>query len=245
MSSQAQVTSAPPPPFLAPSQSTAWTRGKYLSDVDEAHSAAAAQVIKVANFPDAILPNGITMLSHEEKTLLVGDSATGIVYRVDVLTGQVAKVIEDPLTKPTHPVADFGANGLVVRDNSTLFFTNTNQAILAHIPINRDGTPSGPAAVVAAGIETADDFALDRWGTAFIAQNGIDRLGRVKDGVYLQLAGGSVGSELQGPTAVKFGRAKGEGKKVYISTNGGIPQYGTGNITVAGTISSVDVSKYL
>lgn len=216
---------------------------------------SAAPVFKIAQIPGSQLANGITVLSHKRKTLLVGDSIAGVVYRLDIQTGTITKVIDQPLTKGTDPQASTGVNGLVVRDGY-LFFVNTNQNLLAKIPINEDGTPkSGAVAtIVNSDVQGPDDFSLAPSGgntVAVIAQNSGNRLGVVKNGVYTEVAGSNAakGSVLLGPTAVEFARGGGRkgrnNKKVYISTNGGVLQYLSGNFTVPGTISSVDLSGHL
>lgn len=179
-----------------------------------------------------------------------------MVYRLDIRTGAVTKVLDDPLTKGTNPSLSVGVNGLAVRDD-TLFFINSNQNILAKIPINEDGTPKGPVSIVSS-VEGGDDLALDLAGNAVVAQNLPGRLGVVKGAGYKEVAGGDAakGSVLVGPTAVRFKRSERSEddpqhdtrngcQKVYISTCGGPLQYFTGNITVPGTISSVDLSGYL
>lgn len=214
----------------------------------------AAHVTKIAQIPGFKLANGITVLSHKRKTLLVGDSIAGVVYRLDIQTGTITKVLDQPLTKATNPQAGTAVNGLVVRDGY-LFFVNTSQNFLAKIPINEDGTPkSGAVAtIVNSDVQGPDDFSLapSRGKTvAVIAENSRNRLGVVKNGVYTEIAGSNAakGSVLLGPTAVEFARGGRKGrnnKKVYISTSRGVSQYFSGNITVPGTISSVDLSGYL
>lgn len=214
---------------------------------------STAPVTRIAQFPGSQLLNGITVLSHKRKTLLVGDSIAGIVYRLDIQTGTITKVLDQPLTKRTNPQAGTGVNGLFVRDGY-LFFVNTNQNLFAKVLINEDGTPKGGAVatIVNSDVQGPDDFSLAPSGgnVAVIAQDSPNRLGVVKNGVYTEVAGNNAaqGSVLLGPTAVRFARVGRNGrnnKKVYISTNGGVLQYLSGNITAPGTISSVDLSGYL
>ena len=213
----------------------------------------AAPVTKIAQIPGAQLVNGITVLSHKRKTLLVGDSSLGVVYRIEIQTGTVTKVLDQPLFKGNSEKISTGVNGLVVR-NGYLFFANTNQNLLAKIAINQDGTPqSGAVAkIVNKDVQGPDDFSLAPFGGKFaiIAQNSPNKLGLVKNGVYTEVAGlnAAKGSVLLGPTAVEFARGGGRkgrhNKKVYITTTGGVAQYLSGNITIPGTISSVDLSGY-
>lgn len=213
---------------------------------------STAPVTQIAQIPDSQILNGITVLSHKRKTLLVGDSIAGVVYRIDIQTGTVTKVLDQPLTKGINPQSGTGVNGLNVRDGY-LFFVNTNQNLLAKILINEDGTPKdgAVATIVNSDVQGPDDFSLapSRGNVAVIAQNSANRLGVVRNGVYTEVAGNNAprGSVLLGPTAVRFARVGRNGRnsqKVYISTNGGASQYLSGNITSPGTISSVDLSGY-
>lgn len=223
----------------------------YQVNMRNYNGTSAAPVTKIAQITGSQIANGITVLSHKRKTLLVGDSSAGVVYRLDIETGTITKVLDQPLTKGTNPQQTTGVNGLVVRDGY-LFFVNTNQNLLAKIAINEDGTPkSTVATIVSNGVGGPDDFSIAPSGgnVAVIAQNAPNVLGVVKNGVYMEVAGNNAakGSVLLGPTAVEFARCgrQGDNKRVYISTSGGVLQYLVGNITVPGTISSVDLSGYL
>lgn len=215
-------------------------------EVDLRHYSAkhgtAAKVSKITDFPGAVLLNGIAALSRKKHWLLIGDSGAGVVYRLNVRTGETVKVIEDPLTKsPNRP--GVGINGIKVR-NHTLFFANTDRKIFGRIPVSSDGTPEAPPTVVA-NLEAPDDFSLGARGQAFVALNGANALVRVsKEGAVTRLAGGAPGSVLAGPTATALGRGEGDRRSVYISTSGGVQEYVTGNVTVAGTISRVDLKGY-
>ena len=210
-----------------------------------------AKVSLVANFPDSILLDGITVLNKFKKWLLVSDSGAGVVYRLEAKKGKVVKVLEDPLMTPSNPAFGIGVNGMKIKEN-VLFFTNFDRNILARMFIKDDGRSRSPATVVA-HLDSPDDFVFTEAKDLLVAQNGANRLGRVIGDTVTTLAGGpSDGqSELFGPTAIQFGKvqpfvatSKSDWMKVYISTNGGIEQYLTGNLTRGGTISVVDVREY-
>lgn len=219
-----------------------------------------ARVSLVASFPGSIFLNGITVLSKSKKWLLVSDSGAGVVYRVEVKTGKVVKVLEDELMQPQSPSV-FGINGIEIW-NDQLYFTNSDRNILARMLIEDDGT-SRASAVLVTSVNGPDDFSFNKEHNVVVAQSGVDLLGRVADGgEIVTLAGGpSSGapsndtlSTLFGPTAIRFGRGKKRGNDksskdddwttAYISTNGGTAQYLTGSVTRGGTITSVDVQGY-
>ncbi|MCJ1234534.1 hypothetical protein MMC14_002495 [Varicellaria rhodocarpa] len=126
----------------------------------------AAIVKKVADFPKAAFLNGATALSLPGY-IIVSGSGLGAVWRLNVLTGQVTEVIQDPTMAPTSFPA-FGINGVKIRNNA-LYFTNINTENLVSISINPNGTAAGSAKVVASGISGLDDFIFDKNGDVFLA----------------------------------------------------------------------------
>ncbi|MCJ1465108.1 hypothetical protein MMC07_003724 [Pseudocyphellaria aurata] len=213
------------------------------------------RVSLVANFPDSIMLNGITVLSRHKQWLLVSDSGAGVVYRLETQTGMIDKVLDDPLMKPGSSAFGNATNGIngIRTKRGELFFTNHHQNILARIPIDHRGTSKSDAKVVAR-IDGVDDFVFDRFADAIAVQNGADRLVRVDGDTTVTLAGGPLDEtlptqgQLYGPTAVRFGKVKSifrisraDWMLAYITTNGGSAQYLDGNITRGGTVSAVDV----
>lgn len=160
----------------------------YEVNLRKYNGTSPAPVTTIAQIPGVKLGNGTNVLSHKRKTLLVGDSIAGVVYRLDIRIRIITKVPDQPLTKSTNPQAGTGVNGLVVR-GGYLFFVNTSQNLFVKIPINEDGTPkSGTmATIVNSGVQGPDDFSLAPSRgkiIAVIAQNSHNKLGVVKNGVY-------------------------------------------------------------
>lgn len=219
-----------------------------------------ARVSWVANFPDAIYLNRITLLSRVHRTFLVSDSVAGVAYRLEGKTGKVFKVIEDPLMKSGgSSTSNTGINGLKIRKNrakhntNELYFTNSHRKILARVIINKDGSSQGPAHVVA-HVDSPNDFTFNRYNNVMVAQTGIDRVARVTGEKVTSLAGSppnSTAGKLYGPTGVQFGKLepflnayRADWMYAYISTNGGTAQYLNRNITRGGTVSRIEVRGY-
>ncbi|KAL8825594.1 MAG: hypothetical protein Q9170_007738 [Blastenia crenularia] len=203
-----------------------------------------ATVRKIADFPDALFLNGATTLSRKTGDILLADSALGAVWKLNVRTAAITKVIsDDPLLKPKPgSVPQNGINGLHIR-NSVLYFTNSNLETFNSVPINADGTAKGPAETIASGI-AADDFALDAKGQAYITVNAENEMAKVKvpGGETTVLAGSPEDtSTIAGPTAAAFGRGLIDKTSLYISSSGGIAGYISGNFTVGGRISRIDL----
>lgn len=211
-----------------------------------------AKVSLVANFPDSTMLNGIKVLSKHKKWFLVSDSSAGIVYRLEAKTGKVVKVLEDPLMKPESPFPGKGVSGIQI-NSGQLYFINNNRNIFARMRIEEDGT-SKDFAKVLAQVDGPNDFTFNGGDKTVVAQNGADSVGLVtKNYAVVKLAGDTpsgVNYTLLGPTSVHFGKMSGFGedssdwRRVYISTNGGTTQYVTGNVTVGGTISMIDLLGY-
>ncbi|MCJ1464576.1 hypothetical protein MMC07_003189 [Pseudocyphellaria aurata] len=228
----------------------------YKVDLRHYHPAKLkpARVSLVANFPDSVMLSGITVLNKHKKWVLVSDSGTGVVYRLETKTAEIYKVLDDPLMKPGGSASGNETNGIngIKAKRGQLFFTNQHQNILARVPIDRHGGSYSDANVVA-HIDGVDDFVFDQFVDVMAVQNGVvDSLVRVDGSATVTLAGGPVNAtqpkKLWGPTAVRFGKIKSIFKMskadwmfAYITTNGGTAQYLTGNITRGGTVSAVDV----
>ena len=204
---------------------------------------APATVTKVADFPQASLLNGLTLLDNGKGIVLAADSFLGVVWSLNVNTGQVAQLLADPLMKPTAVSSSKnGINGIKIRDGA-LFFTNSNTEIFARLPINKNGTAAGVASIVASGL-SGDDFQFDNKGDAFVALNSANSLGFIAAGStdsVVVLAGSQDSFVLAGPTACQFGRTLLDEGSLYVSSTGGVAAYKTGNFTVGGRISRIDV----
>ncbi|MCJ1468532.1 hypothetical protein MMC07_007161 [Pseudocyphellaria aurata] len=213
-----------------------------------------AKVKLVANFPDSIALNGITVLSKWNKWLLVSDSGAGVIYRLEAKTGKIVKVIDNQtLMKPGSSLYGNGLKGMRIFDGNQLYFTNTHQNILGRMMIDEDGTSTDSATIVA-DIDSPDDFTFNAADHPVIAQNGPNSVARAEGSKITTLAGGTTNrtnSLLYGPMAVEFGKVKpflaspkADWMKAYITTNGGTEQYLTSNVTRGGTISEIDIRAY-
>lgn len=198
-------------------------------------SQSSTTVTKVADFPQVNTFNGMTAYNG---FLLIADSGLGAVWSLNVNNGQTKKVMADPLMAPTSTVAPTGVNGIKVRGNN-LYFTNTNQAIWAKIPINPDGTAAGSASIVVPNFIGGDDFQFDYIGDPFFAGNNQLRV-RASWGGDVVVASNDM--LLSGSTACEFGRTSSDGASLYVSTNGGIAGYVTGAFTQPGRVVRVDAN---
>lgn len=201
-------------------------------------AAKGVKVTKVADLPNAGLPNGLTVLNPNTGILLVADSTKGLVWSVNVFTGHTAIAINDPSMAPNATLSGglpLGINGLSV-SNGYLYYDNSNYVTFNRIAINSTtGHPTGSAEVLAdqefANI-FPDDFTLDfAGGLWFACEYGhIAYLAGVSSGTFqpgiVAVAGNSTGPV--GLTSAKFGTSAEDLKRgsLYVATNGGPFTYG-------------------
>ena len=206
------------------------------SDVPLIHLAATVS--------GAGLLNGLATLNPN--TVLAADSYKGVVWAIDTLTGASRIAISDPLMAPlTTSVFEstIGINGIKLR-GSTLYFTNSAQAIFAKMEIQPNGTAINAAEVIAHSPPgtTYDDFALDGRGDAFVATsqgNTIEEIGRAGEPQII-VAGNINSTEIAEPTAAQFGRTLADRDVLYVTTAGGLEAPINGDERVGGQLVAVD-----
>jgi hypothetical protein len=212
--------------------------------VDLRKSSVAPVLTKIANVAQGALLNGMTALRNNEcvTAILVSDTFLGVVWRVDVLTGEYQIVLDDALMKPPPGSGvGLGINGVHILDG-VLYFTNTGQGLFGKVPIHPNGTAAGEAVIVAQN-GPGDDFALDKHGNAFVAQNVADALQLITPAGEVKVIAGSVNDTvLEGDTAAQFGRTPLDRNILYVTTNGGIVGLVPGTQIEGGKVVAVDIS---
>ena len=199
------------------------------------------EISVAATVKDAVFLNGLITLNPT--TLLASDSTLGAVWAIDVSTGASRIVVQDPLMAPTPVVPKLGINGIRLFSNHTLYFANSAQGLVATIPINLDGTAAGPAKKVASAPKGTfyDDFALDRYGDAFLATQPGDSIAKVsRDGTTEIIAGVVNTTEIAEPTSAQFGRTPDDRDVLYVTTAGGLAFPIDGDIVIGGQVVAVD-----
>jgi hypothetical protein len=173
----------------------------------------------VSNLTKVGLPDGIVALPNSPGLALLADAANGIVWRVDVWTGEHSVAIQDKMFLSESAILPIGVDGLHIW-NRHLYFTNLAQSLFGRIPISRTGSPTGPIQIIA-NTTLGDDFAIAPDGTAYIA--GDNTLYRVdQTGAVTIIAGGPNNLTLEGATSAQFGRTLTDRGVLYVGTNGGL-----------------------
>lgn len=194
-------------------------------------------VEELAALPEVIMPNGMLNIPNTPY-VLIADSINGKVWRFDTVTHNLTVYLDGPLLLPSGTSAQGGVNGIKF-SHEFFYFSNTNQELIARVPVSGpNASPQGTPQIVATQT-LADDFIVNRVnGNLFIAENGGNGLGFVK-GEGNNTVVESI-AEVAGPAAVIWVPGQ-EGRRLFVGTDGGVLGYITGNHTVGGTISVVDV----
>jgi sugar lactone lactonase YvrE len=178
---------------------------------------AAGSVETALALPEAMFLNGMTLLDGQR--YLVADSYKGVIWLVDLAAKTADVWLADALlarADDKNPIP--GVNG-IKRAGSRLVVSNTGKQLLIEVPIDAQGRAGTPR-VLREHINI-DDFALDTDGTLYGATHVYNSVVRVApDGRVEVIASAAQG--VAGSTAVAFGRAKGDTRHLYVTTNGGM-----------------------
>jgi hypothetical protein len=197
-----------------------WKVEMDTGDVVDGAMNPPAIISKVTDIPKGVALNGIAVLNESRGLVVIGDAGAGQVFTVDVETGTYSKTVEDPTMAPT-PSTQLGINGMKIK-GGYLYYTTSAQATFNRIPINGDdGSPAGPAEVLARFF-LADDFSFDPAGNAYFAQNAVNTVAKVTPAGVVSIVAGNLDSSLvAGSTATKFGRTPNDRSVLYVTTTGG------------------------
>ncbi|KAL6812615.1 hypothetical protein V8C40DRAFT_270382 [Trichoderma camerunense] len=216
---------------------------------EESTLSSTPKVAKIADIPPAQILDGLSVLSQKQQTLLIGDLSAGVIYRLDIGSGDVATVLNDTFTAavPIPHFAPSGVDGLHVR-NGELFFSNVGQQKLFKVPIDEDGTPSGPVTVVASALSTLDgydDFTFDCAGNIFVTTGGGNSIEMISaDGSQQVIIAGDVNSTaIAEPTSCVFGRGLHDKNVLYVVTAGGLGLPVNGDTIIGGQLVAVKTTS--
>lgn len=174
----------------------------------------------ITRIPEAEFLDGMTRFN--EDLLLVTDAIKGVIWRVDLKTGEYSQAISDASMVPEsgQPVP-VGVNGVKVHDNH-VYFSSTTQEIFARVPVDaKDASPTGDVEILASGF-VVDDFWLLEDGSVYAATNTLNSILKISPdgGNVRQVAGNAFRLTVAGSTAVVMGHDR-DGSVLYVTTAGG------------------------
>lgn len=177
----------------------------------------------IASIPDANILNGMVALPAYPHIILSVESVAGLLYRIDTSTGRVEVAFQDdklglgngPLFTP------LGANGIKIHGHY-LYFANSNQKFFGRVKITARGDRAGDIEEIVGApnptVNTYDDFAMSRDGTAYVSLHDSYLTKITPSGKQTIIAGGeSAAVKLYGPTSAALKRDE---KVVYVCTGG-------------------------
>ncbi|KAJ2976866.1 hypothetical protein NQ176_g4693 [Zarea fungicola] len=173
---------------------------------------------KVADILEATLLNGLATLNAG--AVLASDSTNGVVYRVDIKSGNYEAVLDDASFKPPAgaPIA-VGINGLRLHDEYA-YYTNTFGQLFGRVRIDANGRACGTYEIIARNV-LGDDFAIGSTAS-YIAGNFQNVVTKIEPGGKVSVFAGNISSTLvAGATSAQFGRTWRDKNVLYVVTNGG------------------------
>ncbi len=172
---------------------------------------------------DATFMNGCTV-HRSGRTLLACESSSGDILAIDLdQSGRWDVWLHGDQLRPIVPKYP-GSNGIKIRDGWA-WITVSGRRLIVRAPIQADGS-AGDIELAAARL-VSDDFAFGMSGSMYVTTHPEHTLVRLDpSGTRTTLAGPEQG--MVGSTACAFGRAPGDEKALYVTTDGGflIPHEG-------------------
>lgn len=166
--------------------------------------------------PGAGFLNGL--LSLAPGRLAAADSTQGVIWDIDLVARSVATLLRDQALSPLDPALPVPAANGIKRFGGHLTISNSQRALLARVPVDVGGTPTGALQVVREGLN-ADDFAFAADGTLFLAMHQDNVLRLALDGTLTAVAG--VAEGVKGSTALVFGIGQADAASLYVVGDGG------------------------
>ncbi|KAI0007774.1 hypothetical protein F4779DRAFT_590540 [Xylariaceae sp. FL0662B] len=204
---------------------------------------------KIVDIPEAGLLNGMAAIPNIAPAVLSGDGTAGVIYRVDVTSGQHEVVLDVPELKTVSGhTPNIGVNGVKVHDNY-LYWSNTDLVAIYRVPIDSNGYPVSGAGVekVAAleGAAAVDDFTFDEQGNIWAATDSDNTVVTIfTNGTQVVTVGSPTELTIASDTAVEFGQTPQDSHILYITTAGGIVNPVNGTLTEPAKIVAADARNF-
>ncbi|KAG9234647.1 hypothetical protein BJ875DRAFT_400677 [Amylocarpus encephaloides] len=200
----------------------------------------------ITAIPEAPILNGLTSLRLGSPFVLSAGSDPGVVWRVNVHTGEYKVLLRDALLEPAAgSTLPLGVNGVHVHA-PYLYFTNSflQNGLLGRVPINLltgDATGEFEVVVSDGGV---DDFAIDGRGNVYMTKLDTFEVERVSPGGEVEVVvGGPDQTIVEGVTSCAFGRGRRDERTLYVTTNGGSLGTLPATYRTGGKVVAVDLKR--
>lgn len=180
-----------------------------LTSYDSATN-TGAESKEIASFPESRVFNGMDTLDIGKGLILIGDSMAGVVWLLNVYTGEKRIFLSEPeMAPPLPPASQTGVNGIkALRDGEKvwIYFSNTQKKTFCRVPVSLDTLEKVGLVEVLNEGTSFDDFVLDgENGVAYLAAGTGNQL------VSVPLEGGGASVVLEGvvgATSVALGKGE-------------------------------------
>jgi hypothetical protein len=160
----------------------------------------------VQYIPETLFLNGLTTFDGDQGIILAAESGLGLIYQVNIHTGNYSIVSNDTLLGVVPGSNPIGVNGLKMH-GSDVYFTSSSGMILGRAPLTNNATLAGPVEIVANVSSFLHDFTLAPDATAYLAASFNNIIIKVTpSGSFSTIAGAPDSTELQGITSLAFRR---------------------------------------
>jgi hypothetical protein len=225
-------------------------RGVEITTTNGQAKLSSPPVVKeIAHVKPAQFLNGLTVLSEIDQTLLISDVNGGLIWSLDIETGNYKVAINDTFTAlySSPPFSASGVDGVHVRGDAA-YFTNFGSGTFNKVLINEDGTPAGPVTTIAhtkGPLDQYDDFTLDCDGNAYVVTGGGNTIELISaDGkTQAYIAGNLNSTAIAEPTSCAFGRGPHDKNILYVVTAGAMETPVNGTIIIGGQLVAVKTNS--
>lgn len=219
-------------------------------NVDLRHSSSSGPKVKlITQIRESQLLNAVIPLPDSQTEVLFADSAKGLAWRLNTITGKYDIAVQVPEMNyaPGSPL-QIGVNGIRVYQGY-LYWTSTFVSTIYRVKINNSGGIA-PAAkvetVMKVNAQGVDDFVFDRSGNIWAMTDLDNRVVVVKPSNKKAVFVESALNELTvaGDTAAQFGRgARGE-QTLCVVTSGGLANPVNGTVIEGDKVVAIDTAGF-
>lgn len=176
-------------------------------------------VSKVVDIPEAKALGASTLFeSGDSRFLLVSDSPEGIIWRLDLKTGEYNPILSDESMLPGPNKPAMGVNGIQVYDGY-LYYASVTKREFHRVQLDETASANGPYELVLDNI-AVDNFDIAIDGDVYFATNTENMILRLTaEGELVQVAGDKDSIVLAGPTCCRLHPS---GNELFVGTNGGL-----------------------
>jgi sugar lactone lactonase YvrE len=176
-------------------------------------------VTKVVDLPEAKALGASTLFtSRESWYLLISDSPEGIIWRLDLKSGEYNPALSDDSMSPAPNGPAMGVNGIKIFDRY-LYYASVTRKELRRVKLDGAANAIGPYELVMEDIGV-DNLDISVQGDIYLAVNTENLIMSITaEGKLVQVAGGKDSTALAGPTCCVLRPGVDE---LFVGTNGGI-----------------------